>query len=97
MTQDIVDLDRLIAFGDAGFPIAHTAADEIASLRAQVAALTVDAERWRWLRDEHEGRDSGETFCVFEPDLGANCLHPVGSMPGELDAAIDSARSAHHE
>lgn len=54
-------------------------------------ADAADAKRYRWLRDQHEGPDGAETFCVFAPDYEADCLQPVGSMPGELDAAIDAA------
>lgn len=63
-----------------------------ASPTAQPAApdVVADARRYRWLREQHEGKDSGETFCVFAPNRGMHYLDPVGSMPGELDAAIDA-------
>jgi len=52
-----------------------------------------DAARYRWLRVQHEQSDSAESFCVFEP-TPAHDLSPVGSMPGELDEAIDAAIAA---
>lgn len=76
--------DIRAAVGDNG---KRMQADLVEWLR-EVAA---NDRRYRWLREQHEGQDSGETFCVFEPDYGAHCLEPVGSMPGELDAAIDAA------
>lgn len=35
----MVDIDKLSAFGDAGFPIALEAADEIVTLREKLAAM----------------------------------------------------------
>ena len=53
-----------------------------------------DAERYRWLRSQHENGESACTFAVFAPDSAVESeatLYPVGCMPGELDAAIDAA------
>jgi hypothetical protein len=58
-----------------------------------IAADTADAARYRELREQHEGRDSGESLCVFQPDSSLDCLNPVGAMPGELDAVLDAAIS----
>lgn len=57
---------------------------------AQADAL--DAARYRYLRDEHEGE--AESLCVFGPNDMRECLVPIGSLPGELDAFIDAAIAA---
>jgi hypothetical protein len=54
----------------------------------------VDAKRYRWLREQHEGDDAEETCCVFAPNDMRECLVPVGSQPGELDEFIDAAIAA---
>lgn len=67
-----------------------------------------DAERYRWLRIQHEVKESvefdaegipmvSEDECqrvvVFMPDPNGNLsLIPIGCIPGELDAAIDAMR-----
>jgi len=71
------------------------------------AGVVRDAERYRWLRDQHEGHEdlsydaddlpqpltpTALAFTVFKPDRGS--LEPVGCIPGELDKAIDAAMSA---
>lgn len=48
-----------------------------------------DAARWRELRRQHEGNEAA-ALCVFQDTEGGD-LDPVGSLPGELDAAIDAA------
>lgn len=54
------------------------AADEIERLRAEVAALRADAERYRFIRDNHEVR--------------GRAMEIVYGMNGvEWDAAIDAA------
>ncbi len=50
-----------------------------------------DAKRYRWLRSQHES-DEAESYCVFHDRDGG--LDPVGSLPGELDEAIDAAMDA---
>lgn len=79
---------------DADLVLAR-AADEIERLRAENAALRADAERYRWLREQHEGSDGGdplaEAFCVFCPD-DHHGIAPVGCLTGELDSAIDAAK-----
>lgn len=50
-----------------------------------------DAKRYRWLRSQHEG-DEADSYCVFHDRDGG--LDPVGSLPGELDEAIDAAIDA---
>jgi len=66
-----------------------------------------DAERWRWLRDQHEGLEPlsydaeglplpqevrALAFTVFQPERGS--LVPVGCIEGELDEAVDAAMAA---
>jgi len=59
----------------------------------------LDAERYRWLRIQHNGGDlkfydelRALAFTVFHPVGGE--LEPVECMPGALDKAIDAARGA---
>lgn len=63
------------------------------ALEEQIMRMGKDAERYRFVREQHE--DDADCFCVFEPRL--DHLAPVGSMPGELDAAIDAALAAKGE
>jgi hypothetical protein len=61
----------------------------LGGLESKLAAAEADAQRYRWLRDQHWSED---TMCVvIHPKravkLGESC--PSGSM---LDVAIDSAR-----
>lgn len=59
-----------------------------------------DAERYRWLRSQHENGESACTFSVFAPDSEVESeatLYPVGCIPGELDAAIDAALRSRQE
>lgn len=73
-----------------------------------IAPLVRDAERYRWLRQQHEGHEplsldadglpmplvpTELAFTVFQPERGS--LEPVGCIPGELDAAIDTAMQEH--
>lgn len=50
-----------------------------------------DAARWQELRAQHED-DAAERCCVFAPNDMRECLVPVGSLPGELDAFMDCER-----
>lgn len=52
-----------------------------------------NAERYAYLRSQHEGSVAA-SFAVFAPEQPIGEFGPVGSMPGELDAAIDSAMRA---
>lgn len=49
-----------------------------------------NAERYAYLRSQHEGSVAA-SFAVFAPEQPIGEFGPVGSMPGELDAAIDAA------
>jgi len=51
-----------------------------------------DAARWQELREQHESDEA--LCCVFAPNDMRECLVPVGSLPGELDAFMDSERAA---
>lgn len=57
------------------------------------ASAVTDARRYQWLRDRHDDRHEGvaEACCVFAPNDMHECLVPVGSLPGQLDAFIDAA------
>lgn len=65
------------------------------SAHAQAEEAHADAELYRYLRAQHEG-EHAQAFCVFCPGV-VNGLDPVGSMPGELDAAIRAAMKESHD
>jgi hypothetical protein len=71
-------------------------ANKISELADRLAALgdvEKDAARYRFIRTQHEG-DDPVSFCVFRGVHDAmQGMEPVGSVPGELDAAIDAANS----
>lgn len=54
-----------------------------------------DSERYAYLRSQHEGSVAA-SFAVFAPEQPIGEFGPVGSMPGELDAAIDAAIRANN-
>ncbi len=58
--------------------------EEIARLRAEADALRKDAERYRWLRDQHASE--GRSFHVREPNSEV--------VSRNLDFAIDAAMGA---
>ena len=63
--------------------------------RMKADSVQEDAARWRELREQHE---SDEVLCcVFAPNDTHECLAPVGSLPGELDAFMDSERAARQQ
>lgn len=66
---------------------------DLRALLADLDAVRAEAVRYRKLRQQHEEADSGLTLCVFQP-VNDSTLEPVGSMPGELDAAIDALKGA---
>ena len=82
------------ASGKRTDPLCAAAADEIERLRAEVAGLREDAERYRWLRDEcpwtmvsGNGKSNLSIRVRAEFDLG-----DLVDMVDEFDAAIDAAR-----
>ncbi len=56
----------------------------------EIAALRVDAERYRWLRDG-KSFSHGIFIYLYVPDLDTNIREYA---PHETDAAIDAARNA---
>lgn len=76
--------------------------DSYVALLDAIRGLERDAERYRWLREQHEGHEGDDilapnamTYCVFAPHVeglrgNIRSLEPIGCMPGELDAAIDA-------
>lgn len=62
------------------------------SERMKADSVLEDAARWRELREQHESDE--DLCCVFAPNDMRECLVPVGSLPGELDAFMDSERAA---
>lgn len=67
-------------------------AEDAWQARAQADSVLEDAARWRELREQHESDE--DLCCVFAPNDMRECLVPVGSLPGELDAFMDSERAA---
>lgn len=66
-----------------GSDIMRDAADEIAKLRTQLGSATREAERYRWLKYQHE-----RALNEWHVRDGA------GMIPDDLDVSIDMARSA---
>lgn len=77
--------------------------EEVEKLEQQRDELQRDAERYRWLRDQHQGvatnvdaewfeytEPTEYAWTVFKPGVDL-CLEPVSCIPGELDTAIDAA------
>ena len=63
--------------------------DQIATLKAECVALRVDAERYRWLRQNRRGPNSHAPFItVFDEKTGLYGLFTGASA----DAAIYAAR-----
>lgn len=62
--------------------------------QSKPALMTIEqarnAERYAYLRSQHEGSVAA-SFAVFAPEQPIGEFGPVGSMPGELDSAIDAA------
>lgn len=70
---------------------------ELADLHARMEKAEKDAERYRLIRQRHEGAEA-YSITVFAPETQYEVdkepwksLEPVGSMPGELDSYIDAA------
>ena len=97
--------DELVRLGkspESGLPpwgIGTTRADYLRAVRAVLAAARApadsvleDAARWQELREQHESDEA--LCCVFAPNDMRECLVPVGSLPGELDAFMDTERAA---
>jgi len=63
--------------------------EEIADLKAKLAAAEKDAERYRWLRDDayHSDPENGCAWAVF----GSHHGDAVPCHGTELDEAVDAA------
>jgi hypothetical protein len=91
--MDILErLKGLAAYRFVGAKTIAGAIDEIARLRAEAEANRVDAERYRWLRDESwsGARISDSSPKVFTLDGAGNRRLVLAECA--LDAAIDAAR-----
>ena len=84
------------------------AIDQLSDTQPAAGADVLDAQRYRWLRDQHQGQTEqaydAEGFplpqeptaiacTVFKPGRDL-CLEPISCTPGELDAHIDAAIAA---
>ena len=63
-------------------------------LRAEVERLRVDAERYVWLRDNHE---SEWAICEWQDDPDGLGYYRDARAPEFVDAAIDHARTTHKD
>jgi len=74
-----------------------SAKDAAAALAKQVPAQEqdkIDAQRYRFLRSQHESGSASEADCFFVARTDEFAAAAIGSMAGELDAAIDAAQLA---
>lgn len=67
----------------------EAAATELERLAAELAAARVDAERYRWLRD-----DETSDWAICEWDHGSSGYYRDARAAKIVDAAIDAARQA---
>lgn len=88
--EDMGDSHPVWDEADAVLAIAERVQSGVAWLTTEQAR---NAERYAYLRSQHEGSVAA-SFAVFAPEQPIGEFGPVGSMPGELDAAIDSAMRA---
>lgn len=78
--------------GEGAMWMAGEPAREIARLKAEVEALRKDAERYRWLREQHTYDGEGDSDITrWYVKAGRE---PVPCDPGALDAEIDAAMAA---
>jgi len=92
--SDIVERLRTRPTGDPYLHMmVHEAADEIERLRAEVAGLREDAERYRWLRDPHnqDCHSVGKCAPGIERYEAIDWLYD-DELDVSIDAAIDAAR-----
>lgn len=61
----------------------------IAEQEAEIARLREDAERYRWLRDQHTYNGARDSVARWYVQAGCE---PVPCDPGALDSEIDAAR-----
>jgi len=63
-------------------------------LRAEVERLKPNAERYEWLRDNHE---SEWAICEWQDDPDGLGYYRDARAPEFVDAALDAARTTHKE
>lgn len=70
----------------------HTALDEMVQMRAKLAALEADAQRYRWLADKVIASDYGDNDSQPHQKgyLIRHCKGPAVIYGDSLDAAIDA-------
>lgn len=88
--EDMQDIHPVWREADAVLAVTELAQSKPALMTIEQAK---NAERYAYLRSQHEGSVAA-SFAVFAPEQPIGEFGPVGSMPGELDAAIDSAMRA---
>ena len=88
--EDMQDIHPVWREADAVLAVTELAQSKPALMTIEQAR---DSERYAYLRSQHEGSVAA-SFAVFAPEQPIGEFGPVGSMPGELDAAIDSAMRA---
>lgn len=88
--EDMQDIHPVWREADAVLAVTELAQSKPALMTIEQAT---DAERYAYLRSQHEGSVAA-SFAVFAPEQPIGEFGPVGSMPGELDAAIDAAMRA---
>jgi len=69
-------------------------AEQLAQLRAEVERLRPNAERYEWLRDNHE---SDWAICEWQDDPDGLGYYRDARASHIVDAAIDAARTTHKE
>lgn len=85
--EDMQDIHPVWREADAVLAVTELAQSKPALMTIEQAR---DSERYAYLRSQHEGSVAA-SFAVFAPEQPIGEFGPVGSMPGELDAAIDAA------
>lgn len=88
--EDMQDIHPVWREADAVLAVTELAQSKPALMTIEQAR---DSERYAYLRSQHEGSVAA-SFAVFAPEQPIGEFGPVGSMPGELDAAIDAAMRA---
>lgn len=98
------EIDRAKQSEKEGWRYSDELEQERKRQKAEIDRLRKDAERYQWLRSQHEIDDAQSsnnnygksypprTMTVFADD-GEDGLEPLPCDPGSLDAAIDAALS----
>lgn len=91
--------DEMLNYWNERGPDAEAVAAELRRLHAENEALRADAERYRWLRDNHVGDAEVGAYGVVMSRSVSFAWHSPSWEAGQrmtpvtLDAAIDEARS----